>query len=197
MDRAWIVAVVLCLSACGPHPASEGSHTATTEVPPPPRSLPPVPPPPSFETEEWQARYRAKTLAEGPGTCDDLTEIREIPFRGTLGADTYYDRIKVFPDHYRPCLVDALDDYTLLDHPLHLGPSMRLENRSQLAHIMLVEADIIDFDLCQPPAVLAKKNAKGALAFFYWLNESTAHRDQFTACLQRELGRPGGKPRPN
>jgi hypothetical protein len=32
MDRAWIVAVVLCLSACGPQPASEGARAKPTDV---------------------------------------------------------------------------------------------------------------------------------------------------------------------
>ena len=174
--KAFAILAITILMAGGCSDQAEGR--------PPSKPVPPPPPPPTPAMTEPQAR--AKALALGVGSCDELTEIKALPFYDELGHDDQFDRMVVNFDGYKKCLIGKITDRTEIPDPSG-APSRYRYTVGNLAYDVISSSGHFDYKTCIPTQISSRWEQIGAQALTDWL-AIDGNPEVLQACVQKHLG---------
>jgi hypothetical protein len=192
VSKTCLLLSFVALAACGGPRESAAAASAARSAPIPKKVEPHPAPPPlgplpgsTFKPiPEIQALSDAGRM--GPGDCGDLERMQGLPIMGQHGFDPYYDRIMVHIAAYKQCLLEK----TGSTEPTHITPSypgVRIRNKGDLAHILLLDGRAIAWGDCVPEHVIEQEK-HGKIAFDIWIEEPSS-RKQWHQCLLRKHGR--------
>ena len=142
------------------------------------------PPPPAADTTQDQARARA--LALGVGACNDISNIKVLPFKDELGEDAQFDRMVVNFGGYKSCLIAKITDRTEIQDP-SIGPKRHPYTVGNLAYDVITSSGRIDYTTCMPAQLSASWKQQGAQALTTWLAKD-GNPEVLQACVQEHLG---------
>lgn len=192
MNKTCLLLSSVVLVACGG--PTESATTASLATPTPiPKQVesPPAPPPlgplpgSTFKPiPVTQALSNAGRM--GPGDCSDLDRMQGLPIMGQHGFDPYYDRIMVHIAAYKQCLLEMTGS-TESTHIAPSYPGVRIRNKGDLAHILLLDGRAIAWNDCVPEHVIEQEK-RGKIAFDRWIEKPDSRR-QWHRCLLRKHGR--------
>jgi len=104
-----------------------------------------------------------------------------MPFRaGEMGGDADYFALYKQRDAIVPYLVDALDDDTPMADPSD-APKLQDFRVGDLAMLMLMDFEVVEYAQCAPPRVMRQVESVGAQAFFDWVHD--CHRNALRRCV--------------
>ena len=169
-----MVAVPILLAASC---ADRAQSTAAAQIPPPP-----PPPRPTITQDE----ARAQALALGVGSCDDLLQIKVLPFKDELGEDNQFDRMVVNFDGYKACLIGKITDRTEIQDR-SVGPKRHPYTVGGLAYDVITGSGRLDYSTCMPSEISEDWERQGAQALTAWL-EQKGNPEILQACVQEQLG---------
>ena len=174
MKAFAMVAMPILLAASCADPAQSAAPAHTPPPPPPPR--------PTITQDE----ARAQALALGVGSCDDLLQIKVLPFKDEIGEDTQFDRMVVNFDGYKACLIGKITDRTEIQDR-SVGPKRHPYTVGGLAYDVITSSGRLDYLTCMPPEISASWEHRGAQALTDWLTED-GNPEILQACVQEQLG---------
>ena len=174
MKAFALVAVSILLAASC---TERAQNSAQAQIPPPP-------PPPGPAISQDQAR--AQALARGVGSCDDLSQIKSLPFKDDLGEDAQFDRMVVNFDGYKTCLINKITDRTEIQDPSS-GPARHPYTVGALAYDVITSSGRLDYSICMPSEIAESWKRQGAQALATWLQQD-GNPEMLQACVQEKLG---------
>lgn len=192
MNKACLLLSSVVLAACWGPPESTAIASAPISAPipkkveqhPAPPPLGPLPGSTFKPIPKAQALSNARHM--GPGDCGDLDRMQGLPMMGQHGFDPYYDRIMVHIQAYKQCLLEMTGS-TAQTHVTPSYPGVRVRNKGDLAHILLLDGRAIAWHDCVPDQVIEQEK-RGKITFDTWI-EKPGSRELWHQCLLRKHGR--------
>ncbi len=117
--------------------------------------------------------------------CDLVTKVRTIPAeKGRRGGDEFYTEIIRNPETYKNCLIDFLDDGTVVPSTNALDrPQNKVTTRALVAYWLLSDSEALEFGTCIPDDVMKRVDFIGADAYIDWINNSD-NRPALKSCVE-------------
>ena len=117
---------------------------------------------------------RKPALADLKLICDQVRQIKTLPFKGEEGVDDSYDALIKAGDSLIPCLIDKITDTTPMPDPRQTPkfPDVRV---GDVAYFVLVDVAKIDFIEPFPANVREAYKQEGVYAYFRFV-EKPANR---------------------
>jgi hypothetical protein len=187
MRNTLVLIAVLLLASCEgqeERPISQAEEVQERPKAPSPPPLPPLPGSnfkPIPEAEALEAAKRA-----GVGDCSDLQKIQGLPLKKQYGFDPYFDKIMVHIDSYQQCLLTATSS-TAATRVVASYPGVQIKTVGDLAFVLLVNGEKVEWDDCTPADVLEQEKQYGSSAFYSWLNQPGS-REKWHECLVSRHG---------
>ena len=109
----------------------------------------------------------AKQLA-AQKLCEQLSEVKTLPFKGEPVSDVVYNGLMVAGDDAIPCLIDKITDTSRMKDPRQ-APSYGDVRVGDVAFFILGDITGVPFEQMLPEAVRSELNDSGVYAYFEYV----------------------------
>jgi hypothetical protein len=102
--------------------------------------------------------------------CDQVSQIKVLPFKGEKGKDTAYDSLITAGDSVVPCLIDKIADTSPMPDPRET-PKFADTRVGDIAYFVFTDITKIDFVAPLPPEVRRDYEDDGVYAYFRFVEK--------------------------
>lgn len=131
---------------------------------------------------DLQVKRPSPTPVDTSSLCEQVRQIKVLPFKGDQGRDKTYDSLVAAGDAVVPCLIDKVTDATPMQDPRETLKFAETKV-GDVAYFVLIDITHIDFAAPFPTKIKEDYKSEGVYAYFRFV-EKPSNRKKLQQALR-------------